>query len=324
MIHRFELVGSGLPVRPLLDALERRPALWHVDTWRQEHPGSAHVGTEAIMLRMPREIRPDVMLTGLEAQDWPAYDALVEARPLVRWLLGAGAATRAGRVMVVRLAPGHAIREHVDEGSYATHHARFHVVLASEEGNLFSCGGETIRMRAGEAWWFNQKLPHSVVNDSDGPRIHLIVDLVAPRYLGLRGEMVLFQREYAWDVWEDLERLIARQKAVSDRGGEVDVDRDRDLFLEEAGMLRCYTARAGDGRLLAFCAFTVKYNIHTARPFDIVQGALYVDPDAADDTLGRRLTEYAAEQRRATTASAAATVAGPPIPGSNGRTDRDT
>src|SRR5262245_8226589 len=114
MIHRFELVGSGLPVRPLQDALARSPALWHVDTWRQEHPGSAHAGTETIMLRMPRAIRPDAMLSDLEAEDWPPYALLVEARPLVSWLVGAAGATRTGRVMVVRLAPGQAIHEHVD------------------------------------------------------------------------------------------------------------------------------------------------------------------------------------------------------------------
>jgi len=301
MTRRFKVVGTGLQVRPLLDAVRRMPGLWKLDTWRQEYRGSPHHGTEAIMLRMPREIRPDAMLTGLSAHDWPAYHVLPEARSLVTWLVNATAAKRVGRIMLVKLKPHERIEQHVDEGNYATHHARCHIALSSEEGNAFSCGGEVIRMQAGEAWWFNQKLPHWVVNNTDAPRIHLIVDLVAPQYLELRGDMVTFQREYAWDVWDDLESLVAQDYET--RTPAVDaaavLDRERYLLLEEIGMLRCYTARPGDRRLLACCAFVVKYNTDDSRPIEAVPCVLHVDPVHRASNLGRRLVKYADEQRRA-------------------------
>ncbi len=70
---------------------------------------------------------------------------------------------------------------------YSDHFERFHLVLTSDQGNRFfvqnSSGWlESYSMRAGEFFWFNHKEVHWAVNESKTPRMHMIIDCVAPQY----------------------------------------------------------------------------------------------------------------------------------------------
>jgi hypothetical protein len=182
----FERVLTDLPVQCLLDEINAIPELWEFDTWRQDTPGSPHVDTRWIALRLPESlwlpahVTPERVFEDLTVEDMPALDSLPTARSLVHHLAAFVGAERVGRVLITELKPGGCIRPHVDEGGYADHYDRFHIVLQSAPGNRFTCGADVEEMRAGEAWWFNHKLGHFVQNFSNKPRIHLIIDLVAP------------------------------------------------------------------------------------------------------------------------------------------------
>jgi GNAT superfamily N-acetyltransferase len=154
--------------------------LWDAFTARQNAPGSPHHDTRCIVLRGPAAdvITSDVVFNMLESVDTPAVEMLPAVRDLCAAACRRIRAVALGRVMLVELAPGGHIDRHVDEGAYAEHFERFHLVLQSDEGNTFHNGAEAIHMKPGELWKFNHRAEHEVFNQSARPRIHLIIDAI--------------------------------------------------------------------------------------------------------------------------------------------------
>jgi len=186
-MQNFKLLASKVPVERLLSAIESQPELWGEITARQDTPGSAHKYTEAIFLRWCETKTVAAAFTEIPAVDYKAYSKLPEARELVEFVESLVGSKELGRVLVVKLKSGGEIFPHPDEGQYADHYERFHVSLKSDQGNLFFSGEpgkafEAVHMEPGEIWWFNHKRVHWVVNSSVNPRIHLIIDCVAPKY----------------------------------------------------------------------------------------------------------------------------------------------
>ena len=180
-MHQFHRLMTSLPVGALLDALAAQPSLWDEITVRQEAPGSPHHDTECIWLRGPRDITLDTVFNELRAVDYPSMHELAQAvYPLVAPVLREIGSTQLGRVLIVKLKPGGVIDPHEDTGRYAKAYSRFHLVLTSAPGNTFTCDNQTVHMQPGELWWFNHRGEHSVRNDSDTDRIHLIFDAQVP------------------------------------------------------------------------------------------------------------------------------------------------
>lgn len=181
-------IASDLPVKGLLSALAAQPGLWDEITARQEYPGSAHIDTKAIFLRWCAGQDIPSAFTDLHAVDYPAFHALHrELWPIIDAVYSAVGGLELGRLMLVSLRPGGRVLPHIDEGPYADHFERFHVSLASEPGNVYSVydehgSAETVHMKPGELWWFNHKTLHDAENGSKAPRVHLIADIVAPKY----------------------------------------------------------------------------------------------------------------------------------------------
>ena len=176
-MRNFELIAVGLDVVPLLLAIKRRPELFKINTLRQDFPGSPHKDTESIILRWQAEKTMEKALDEHENVSQPAYLLLPEARQIIMQLMARVGGERLGRAMIVRLPPGGHIPAHVDTGSHAEYYDRFHVVLQSKFGNKFRCGGEIVEMQPGQIWWFQNKVGHEVINNSDEDRLHLIVDI---------------------------------------------------------------------------------------------------------------------------------------------------
>lgn len=81
-----------------------------------------------------------------------------------------------GGCMIARMPPNSEIPEHKDAGPCGFYYDRFHIVLKSKDVDFY-CGDEVVQMKEGELWWFDQTLPHKVINKSDEDRIHLIMDI---------------------------------------------------------------------------------------------------------------------------------------------------
>lgn len=178
-MRNFQQLASGLAVHPLLHQITLHPELWNRDTLRTSHPQSPHTQVDDILLRF-QEIRTDNVrgvVDECECQWYPAWKVLTEAHALVFDLARAVKAERIGRVLISRMAPGRVIAPHEDGGAVATYYTRYQLPLQNEPGSVFECSGERVQMRGGEVWWFNNKLMHSVVNNSATDRIAMVVDL---------------------------------------------------------------------------------------------------------------------------------------------------
>lgn len=185
-MRHFRRLCEGLQVQPFLDVLDARPELWAHFTARQKFPGTAHHDTRCIVALGPQEATGAAWFTALESVPWAPFPILHDAlgqllRPLAQAIALPGP-EQLGRVMIVELEAGGEVDAHADQGAYAEYYARFHLVLTSAPGNRFDCGGESVWMRPGEAWWFNHRAVHYVCNRSAEPRIHIIVDAVSPLF----------------------------------------------------------------------------------------------------------------------------------------------
>lgn len=180
-MRNFQLIAAGIDIVPLLHAIQLQPGLWNQNTLRTTHELTPHKQVDDIWLRFqdltPYKENVGGVLDEHESIAYPAWNLLPQARGMVFDLMRRVEGVRLGRVLVTRVAPGKCIEPHVDGGSHAAYYSRYHVVLQSLPGSLFHCGDETVNMRAGEVWHFDNAVEHSVQNNSADDRIHLIVDI---------------------------------------------------------------------------------------------------------------------------------------------------
>lgn len=189
-MRNFLRIAEGMNVKPLLNALYRKSDLWKADDFLRKFPQGPFGETDTIYLRfqehVPVETEEELelyqqnRLAGHDLHEcpWrPEVNELPEARAHIMGLVTALGATRLGRCMINRIVPGGRIFPHADSKWHAEYWDRYHLVLQSHPGNTFRCGDETIWMREGEIWWFQNALEHEVINNSDADRIHLVMDL---------------------------------------------------------------------------------------------------------------------------------------------------
>ena len=82
-------------------------------------------------------------------------------------------------VRFLRLAPGAEILEHRDyKLSFEDGVARVHVPVRTTSGVEFLLDGKRVEMGEGEAWYLNFNLRHSVKNNGDSERVHLVIDCI--------------------------------------------------------------------------------------------------------------------------------------------------
>lgn len=185
-MKHFLQVGTDIDVLPLMLALNRKPDLWDRHTYRTSFTGSPFVGMNDILLRYSAPEKhehnadPLALVNDTALQLYPAWHELPEARPVIFNLMRRFEGISLGRVIIARLPPGGTIAPHADDyGTYANRDdgMRFHVAVQGLPGCLFHCGGETITMHTGSAFWFDHRATHSVENHSSDDRIHLLVDI---------------------------------------------------------------------------------------------------------------------------------------------------
>lgn len=169
----FHKVLENVQVLPIMAAIARQPDLWNKDDCRKTFDNSPHTKVDDILLRFGAKDGDD-----LEAISTPLMGRLPRVTDTVLDVMRLLNATRLGRVLVTRLAPGNKILPHADVlGKYAEYYTRYHLVLQGLSGSTFSCGDETVQMKTGELWWFDAHAEHSVSNNSQDDRVHLLMDI---------------------------------------------------------------------------------------------------------------------------------------------------
>ena len=160
------------------EEVKRNDSAWLLDIRRQQSI-SVQRHTQSIFLR--RGIRPHESAVPLndvhesEPTDVASrFPVIVDMLSRLAAQLGGGL----GRALLVRLAPESVVYPHVDEGAYYRIRDRYHYVIDSPSGSILTAGHETVTMKQGELWWFDNKQLHSSRNDGSGWRVHLIFDLL--------------------------------------------------------------------------------------------------------------------------------------------------
>ena len=188
-MKNFLQIAQNAAVLPLMLAIQRMDkshGIWKEDTYLRDYPQGPFGNTESIILRFPdrsvhqtEEALKDHLANfdQHENYDQPIFKTLSEARVLVYNLMAAVQGERLGRVMINKLNPGGVIFPHADTPVHAEYWDRFHIVLQSAPGSNFRAGYERVHMKTGDIWWFNNRIEHEVVNNSDTERIHMIVDI---------------------------------------------------------------------------------------------------------------------------------------------------
>lgn len=174
----FNHIASGIPTEELAEYLFQNPYLWNLNKIRQSFTGSPHVDTKCIFVRGPKEFTVEEYMGTLDAvvYDIPT-ELVVKLNAVLRSAEQYINVREIGYILIVNLTAGGAVQEHRDEGTYAEYYDRYHLVVKSSEGNIFTVNGEDQEMRTGELWKFNHRALHSVVNNSTEDRIHIIFDV---------------------------------------------------------------------------------------------------------------------------------------------------
>lgn len=180
-MRNFLKIGE-VDVLPLLYSVQRQN-LWNTETLRTTHQDSPHTQVDDILMRFNdlgeyrKTENAALVLDEHESINYPAWDKLPEAHPIIFNLMRRVSGIRLGRVMITRLAPGKSIAPHVDGGEHAAYYERHHIILKNGPGSIFRAGNETVTMLPGEVYWFNNAAEHEVINNSSDDRLTMIVDI---------------------------------------------------------------------------------------------------------------------------------------------------
>ena len=87
-------------------------------------------------------------------------------------------------VRLMRLGAGSVIKTHRDHDLDVEHgRARLHVPIVTNPAVDFRLNGSRVVLAEGECWYLRLSDPHSVRNDGDRDRVHLVIDVVVDAWL---------------------------------------------------------------------------------------------------------------------------------------------
>ena len=200
-MKNFLKVAEGCDIMPLRHAIQRQPELWGKYPVRTTHPRSAHYGGTDILLRYQDFVMTegfneaefvDKVCANIQCVNYPPFESLPEARPLVFGLMSRLEGEHLGRVFVSKVpaggtAPVHndiipeVIEAFPDRIHCWIYYERYHLILQSQPGVVFRTGDEQITPKNGEVWWNNTLELHDVINNSSDDFIHLMIDIRSHR-----------------------------------------------------------------------------------------------------------------------------------------------
>jgi hypothetical protein len=182
----FLKVLEGIDVGPLVEQIEAHPELWGQFGWRKNIPGGPHKGMTDIWVRYNDYKNLGPKFNDEHESVWyPAYEALPALKPILDQLMKATDGKRLGGILITKIPAGGSIAKHIDRGWHVDTYDKFYVSLKSSPRAKFICfdgEGETLEPKAGECWRFDNRLPHSVENESKEDRVTLIVCIETDKY----------------------------------------------------------------------------------------------------------------------------------------------
>lgn len=186
MSKYFSQVAQDLDVMPLHIRLRAHPEIFGRRNFRKDSYASPHSGMIDIWARYNDfsnlEDWDKFRMEPHESVWYPEVDEMPELKPIVFDLMRIVEGERLGAVLITKLPPGGEINPHIDGGWHASHYSKFYVPIQNGPGSNFYWEDGYIDPRLGEAWRFDNSVPHWVVNASDQDRISMIVCIKTARF----------------------------------------------------------------------------------------------------------------------------------------------
>lgn len=180
-MKHFLKMSEGIDVLPIKLALQIHPELWNSHNERKEFAESSHKETSDIWIRYNH---PDNLRQGYEkftsehdAVWYPAYQKL-PLRKIIYSLMARCMAVRLGGVLITKIPPGGKVLPHIDKGWHPEYYnVKLYVPIQTNEQVVNYVENESVLMKEGECWYFDNTKMHWVENDGKDDRITLIICL---------------------------------------------------------------------------------------------------------------------------------------------------
>jgi quercetin dioxygenase-like cupin family protein len=111
-------------------------------------------------------------------------------------------------VRLLKLEAGAVIKEHKDaELSFEHGEVRLHIPVITNNLVEFILDKERMALQEGECWYMNFNLPHSIINNGNEDRIHLVIDAVVNDWVKeLFSQTALLKKEIESPVMDEATR----------------------------------------------------------------------------------------------------------------------
>lgn len=182
-MKNFQFIPPLIDVFPLLVEIKQNSDLWDDNPERRTTKGTSHSEMKDIWIRYNDKKNYDAnnpsKFVAQHFPVWyPAWYKLPSLRPIVMGLMRRLEGTHLGGILITKIPPGGVIHPHADKGWHPEFYkTKIYVVLESNPQCANYCGGDSVVMAPGEAWYFDNTVTHSVVNEGISDRITLIVSM---------------------------------------------------------------------------------------------------------------------------------------------------
>lgn len=151
---------------------------WEIDTSRQstvyEGRPNPHVNTNTYIIQNSSLQWERGTTFVKETLDKDMYDLVY---PIVKELEDRMVGQSA-RVLLIKLNANSKVFVHKDSGDYLSTVRRFHIPIITNESVFYTVGGEEIHMEEAKCYEINNMKMHSVNNESEFDRVHLLIDIM--------------------------------------------------------------------------------------------------------------------------------------------------
>lgn len=186
MSKYFNKVASDFDVIPLQKALLNKPELFGTINLRKYAKGSPHSQMTDIWVRY-NDINkfPNGDYSKLNNEHdsvwYPSYYELPELRPIIFKLMSLVEGERLGGILITKISPGGRIDRHIDTGWHVEYYDKYYIPILNEDGSKLCFDDGEINPTLGDVWFFDNKFPHWVENNSTTDRIALIICIKSNR-----------------------------------------------------------------------------------------------------------------------------------------------
>lgn len=171
----FLFVGDMPSFDELLrDVLSLTPKDWLKYRERKKQGGAAAANTDTIPLIYDLRHR---LNSGILHETHKRFSAYIDE--VIIAAVGNIGQVTAKQAMLTKLKAGTVIPRHMDKGPLTAKTHRIHIPVITNTGCVFSVGDESRNLGAGQIWIIdNVNRYHSVENNGDNDRVHLIIDAI--------------------------------------------------------------------------------------------------------------------------------------------------